>query len=63
MVESGFQEQMSVGYVHSNYSPPEVDRIWGIWHLIVIYPKPYSIYFEGTIPMSRVLRREGQPSF
>ena len=31
------------------YSPPEVDRIWVIWDLIIIYPKPYSIYLRGPI--------------
>ena len=31
-------------------SPPEVDRIWGIWGPIIIsYPKPCSIYLGGTI--------------
>ena len=30
------------------YSPPSVDRIWGIWGSY--YPKPYSIYSRGTIP-------------
>ena len=29
-------------------SPREVDRVWGMWELI-IYPKPYSIYSRGTI--------------
>ena len=31
------------------YSPLKVDRIWGIWDLSTIYPKPYSIYVRGTI--------------
>ena len=31
------------------FNPPQVDRIWGIWDLIIIYPKPYSIYLRGTI--------------
>ena len=31
------------------YSARYVDRIWGIWDLIMIYPKPYSIYLRGTI--------------
>ena len=35
------------------YSPPEVMRIWGIYgDLIIIYPKPYSIYLRGTIGLA-----------
>ena len=30
-------------------SPPQVDRIWGIWGSSYIYPTPYSIYFRGTV--------------
>ena len=37
-----------VGYILS-YSPPEVDRVWDIWDLFILYPKPYSIYFRGAI--------------
>ena len=31
------------------YSPPEVDRIWGIRDLIMIQPKPYSVYLRWAI--------------
>ena len=31
------------------YSPPQVDRIWATYvDLIIIYPKPYSIYLRGV---------------
>ena len=34
------------------YSPPDVDRIWGKGGLIIIYPKPYSIYLRGTVGLA-----------
>ena len=47
-----------------HYSPPQIDRIWGRGDLIIIYPKPYSIYLRGIIfrsmkicPIQVVLRR------
>ena len=30
-------------------SLPEVDRKWGIWDVIIMYPTPYSIYSRETI--------------
>ena len=33
----------------NTYSHPQVDRIWGIWDLIIIYPEPYSIYLRRAI--------------
>ena len=28
---------------------PLINRIWGLWDLIIIYPKPYSIYLRRTL--------------
>ena len=43
-------ETTMLGLGFRGYSPPEVDRERGVYgDLIIIYPKPYSIYLRGTI--------------
>ena len=37
------------------YSPPRVHRICGGYgDLVIVYPKPYSIYLTGTIGGKRL---------
>ena len=53
----------------STCSPPQVDRTWGIWGPIMIYPKPYSICLGGVLStlslgnVGAVLMYEGHAGF
>ena len=43
----GFSTYLDLGL--EPYSPPSVDRPWGIWGSYYNVPKPYSIDLTGTI--------------
>ena len=50
-----FLENISIPFAQA-YSPPLVDRIFSVYgDLIIVYPKPYSIYLRGTIILRRPL--------
>ena len=55
------EAQVTVIQAAGWYSPPSVDEYGVNGNLIVIYPKPYSIYLRGTINLRSVRMRSHSP--